>query len=216
MKYKAVIFDMDGLLIDSEKIALSMFVEACRENNFEPDINVYNRCIGGNRSRTREILLEGYGHDFPFEAIDELWRKKMAEESLNKPVPLKIGALPLLHDLEKAAVKKAVVTSTRQESALRILNNAQILHFFDFVLGGDQVSQGKPNPEIYLTACRKLGEEPANCLALEDSDNGVIAAFDAGLIVIQVPDLIEPSEKIKALGHKIVKSLKEVSGLLDN
>jgi HAD superfamily hydrolase (TIGR01509 family) len=214
MEYKAVIFDMDGLLIDSERIALSTFVAACRKYDFDPDIEVYYKCIGTTRPLTREILLDGYGRDFPFDAISELWGKKYYEETLSKPVPLKAGTLRLLQYLEKEGVKKAVVTSTRQESALRKLSNAQILHFFDFVLGGDQILHGKPNPEIYFTACHKLKEEPSKCLALEDSDNGVMAAFEAGLIVIQVPDLVEPSVDVKALGHEIKKSLTEVGSML--
>ena len=214
MKYKAVIFDMDGLLIDSERIALSTFVEACRDNNYEPDINVYKKCIGTTSYNTREILINGYGSDFPFDTIAELWGKKYHNEVLNKSVPLKPGALILLQHLEKEGVKRAVVTSTEQELALRKLTNAQIVHFFDFILGRDQVKQGKPDPEIYLAACHKLGEEPADCLALEDSDNGVLAAYYAGLTVIQVPDLVEPSEKVKALGQKTVKSLSDVIHVL--
>ncbi|MFC2014742.1 HAD family hydrolase [Chloroflexota bacterium] len=214
MKYRAVIFDMDGLLIDSERIALSTFVEACRENNFEPDIDVYYKCIGTTSYQTKEILLDGHGSDFPFEMISPLWAKKYHDEVLNKPVPLKPGALSLLRHLEKEGVKKAVVTSTVQELALRKLTNAQIVQFFDFVLGRDQVSNGKPDPEIYLAACQKLGEEPADCLALEDSNNGVIAAFEAGLTVIQVPDLVEPSAQVRALGHKISESLVEVASIL--
>jgi len=215
VKYKAVIFDMDGLLIDSERVALSMFIEACRENNFEPDINIYNRCIGTTSYKTEEILKDGYGGDFPFEIISKLWEQKYLDEVSNKPVPLKPGVSSLLEHLEKEGVRKAVVTSTDKELALRKLTNAKIVPFFDFVLGRDQVVHGKPNPEIYLTACRMLGEEPANCLALEDSDNGVLAAYYAGLTVIQVPDLVEPSKKVKPLGHKIVKSLEEVIAVLD-
>ncbi|MDP6501247.1 MAG: HAD family phosphatase [Dehalococcoidales bacterium] len=214
MKYKAIIFDMDGLLIDSERIALSMFVQACRECDFEPDIEVYYRCIGTTPPQTKEIFRDGYGPDFPFEAISELWDKKYQEETLNKSVPLKEGALQLLKYLDGEGVKKAVATSTHQERARRKLANAKILHFFDFILSGDQILQGKPNPEIYLATCQRLGEEPAECLALEDSDNGVTAAFEAGLTVIQVPDLVEPSVRVQALGHKTVKSLRDVGPML--
>jgi HAD superfamily hydrolase (TIGR01509 family) len=112
-------------------------------------------------------------------------------------------------------VKKAVVTSTNHSLAVKILTNAKINRYFDFVLGGDQISKGKPNPEMYLTACERLGEKPGDCLALEDSDNGVISAFEAGLTVIQVPDLVEPSAKVKALGHKVMQSLEEVLALLE-
>ena len=210
----AVVFDLDGLLLDTERIALSTFVDSCREFGFDPDLRVYYKCIGTTFSRTKEILTDGYGKTFPLDAISELWSEKYHEETSDKPIPLKAGALSLLRYLEKEGVKKAIVTSTRQESARRWLANTEILHFFDFVLGGDQISNGKPNPEIYLTACHKLDEKPLNCLALEDSDNGVLSALNAGLVVIQVPDLVQPSADVRALGHRIAKSLVEVEKIL--
>jgi HAD superfamily hydrolase (TIGR01509 family) len=205
---------MDGLLLDSERIALSTFVDSCKEHYFEPNMEAYYRCIGTNALKTREILLEGHGKNFPYEAITKLWTKKYHEEALNKPVPMKEGVWSLLQYLKKEGVKRAVVTSTRKRNALIKLSNAKILHFFDIVLGGDQVLNGKPNPEVYLTVSQKLNEPPTKCLALEDSDNGVLAAYNAGLIVMQIPDLKEPSVEIKALGHIIVKSLVEVERIL--
>ncbi len=216
MKYKAVIFDLDGLLLDSESISLSTFVESCRECDFEPNMEVYYQSIGTNWSKTKEIFLEGYGKNFPYKAITELWLEKYHEEVLGKPVPLKEGALSLLQYLEKEGVKKAVVTSSRKKNALIKLSNAQILSFFDFVLGGDEISKGKPDPEMYLTAAERFNEETAECLAIEDSDNGAVSAFKAGLTVIQVPDLIEPSAKVKALGHEIMESLTEVISMLSS
>ena len=210
----AVVFDLDGLLLDTERIALSTFVDSCREFGFDPDLRVYYKCIGTTFSRTKEILTDGYGKIFPLDAISELWSEKYHEETSDKPIPLKAGALNLLRYLDKEGVKKAIVTSTRQESARRWLANTEILHFFDFVLGGDQVSNGKPNPEIYLMACHKLNEKPHNCLALEDSDNGVLSALNAGLVVIQVPDLVQPSADVRALEQGIAKSLVEVEEIL--
>lgn len=210
----AVVFDLDGLLLDTERIALSTFVDSCREFGFDPDLRVYNKCIGTTFPMTKEILTDGYGKSFPREAIFELWSKKYHKETSDKPIPLKTGTLSLLQYLEKEGVKKAVVTSTRQESARKWLANAEILHFFNFVLGGDQISSSKPNPEIYLTACHRLDEKPFRCLALEDSDNGVLSALNAGLTVIQVPDLVQPSAKVRALGHRIAKSLIEVENIL--
>jgi HAD superfamily hydrolase (TIGR01509 family) len=210
----AVIFDMDGLLFDSERIALSTFIESCRECGFEPDVNVYYRCIGGNEARTREILVEGHGDGFPFEAVDRLWHQKYEELALTRAFPLKAGALDLLRYLDGLRKRKAVVTSTGHASAVRKLANADLLGYFEFVVGGDQIARSKPDPEIYLTACRRLGKEPSDCLALEDSDNGVLAAFSAGLAVIQVPDLLRPSDRIRALGHTVVNSLADVQGIL--
>ena len=205
---------MDGLLLDTETVSISTFIAACREYEFEPDISVFYKCIGVNWATTQEILSKGYGSAFPLEAVSELWQKKMEQETTEKPIPVKSGALSLLKYLEKRKVKKAVVTSTGAEIARRELSNTGIEQFFGFILGGDQVTQSKPDPEIYLAACRRLGEEPAECLALEDSNNGVLAAFRAGMKVIQVPDLVLPSAEVKALGHKIVESLAEVENLL--
>ena len=205
---------MDGLILDTESIALSTFIQACREHAFEPDLGVFYKCIGVDGAATRRIMSEGYGKAFPIESVFELWRKKMDMETKEKPIPLKAGALSLLKYLQKEQTRMALVTSTRTETAQRELTNAGLADFFGLILGGDQVSKGKPNPEIYLTACDKIHEEPVKCLALEDSDNGVRAAFHAGLKVIQVPDLVPPSAEVKALGHTIMGSLTEVENML--
>ena len=213
--FDAVIFDMDGLLLDSETIALATFIEACREIGFEPsDMGPYFQCIGTNWATTREILIEGYGDDFPLDAISQIWGEKYHRETLTKPVTKKEGALKLLQYLEGEVVKKAIVTSTRKENALIKLTNAELLNYFTFVLGGDEITNGKPHPEMYLTAAEKLGAAPAACLAIEDSDNGVLAAFNAGMMVIQVPDLKQPSDEVRALGHIIAASLIDVEGML--
>ena len=205
---------MDGLLLETERIALATFISTCKEFGFDPDLQVYYQCIGTTSLVTKIILKDGYGDSLPADAIIQSWNRKFLEETSNKPIPLKAGALNLLKYLEKERVKKVVVTSTRQESARKWLGNAEILHFFDFVLGGDQVLNGKPHPEIYLSACHRMNEEPPDCLALEDSDNGVLSAYKAGLVVIQIPDLVQPSINVRGLGHRIVKSLDEVETLL--
>jgi HAD superfamily hydrolase (TIGR01509 family) len=149
-------------------------------------------------------MLAGYGRDFPLERVTELWDK----------IQIKAGAFDLLKYLNEEKVKLAFVTSTHTEIAAKRLYNAKLDQFFLFVVGGDEVRKGKPDPEIYLVACRRLGEQPTNCLALEDSDNGVLAAYNAGLAIIQVPDVVQPSSEVKALGHIIVESLASVEGIL--
>lgn len=208
-----MVFDMDGLLLDTEPISMKTFVAACREYDFEPDLEIYYQCIGTNSERTREILIKGYGPDFPFTEVLKLWRMSY-DEATRQSIPVKSGVISLLEYLGKRPLKKAVATSSRRDNAVKKLTRAQILHFFDFILGGDQITRGKPDPEMYLAACRKLGAEPERCLALEDSENGVRSALSAGLLVIQVPDLIQPSEEIKALGHTIAASLTEVEKML--
>ncbi len=205
-KVKAVVFDMDGLLLDSERIVLEDFIASCREFGYEPDVEVYYRCIGGNKDRTKEIMLAGYGPDFPYEAVNAAWYSKAGK----RPMPLKQGVLVLLQYLDRRALRKVVVTSTQRYWAEKMLSEAGIRPFFDFLVCGDDITRSKPEPDIYLKACEKLNLNPAACLALEDSDNGVLSAFRAGLQVVQVPDLLVPSEKVKALGHTIAASLDEV------
>lgn len=214
MGFAAVVFDMDGLLLDSETVALATFGEACREVGFEFNTSVYYRCIGVDGKRARQILAEGHGKDFPLEAVYEIWRKKMKQATAEKPMPLKPGAISLLSLLESKGIEKAVVTSTDTAMARHELDLAGVSQYFSFILGGDQVAAGKPHPEIYLKACDRLEESPSRCLALEDSDNGVRAAFGAGLNVVQVIDLVQPSAEVRALGHRIVNSLSEVEEML--
>jgi HAD superfamily hydrolase (TIGR01509 family) len=213
-KIRAVIFDMDGLLLDSERVALSTFVASCREFGFEPDVEVYYRCIGGNAERTKQVLTEGYGKDFPFDDVVRLWHARYEDQAAGRPFPVKEGALDLLTFLNRQGIRRAVVTSTRRASAMQKLSNARLSSYFELVIGGDEIRQSKPDPEIYLTACRRLGEQAASCMALEDSDNGVLSAFRAGLVVVQVPDLLQPSEEVKALGHSVLNSLFDVKKML--
>jgi HAD superfamily hydrolase (TIGR01509 family) len=213
-KYQAAVFDMDGLLLDSERIALKTFISACNEYGFDPDVEVYYRCIGSNDIKTRQILIEGYGEQFPYEKIAKQWHNKYESEAENHPFPLKPGVNELLTLLEKQEIKIACATSTRHASAERKLANAGLLPYFDFIVGGDEIIKCKPDPEIYLKSCQKLGALPAECLALEDSDNGVLSAFAAGMQVVQVPDMLQPAEKVRALGHCIVSSLIDVMAFM--
>lgn len=207
---KAAIFDMDGLLLDTEIIALNTFVESCRECGFDPDINVYYKCIGTNSVKTKEMLIDGYGDGFPYEKISRIWSAKYQDIIMHEKIPMKPGVVNLLTLFRKSKKKIALATSTEYDIALIKLKNAGIYHYFDFIIGGDQVEKGKPDPEIYFKASERLNELPGNCLVLEDSDNGVLAAFRAGMQIIQVPDLKKPSTDILKIGHLIFDSLNEV------
>jgi len=210
----AVIFDMDGLLLDSERISLETFLLACKEFNLEPRLTDYYRCIGTTFVKTKQILTGVFGEKSTVDKMLERWGEIYLEET-RKGVPLKTGVPEILGYLEGKRIRKAIVTSTRYVNAVRKLDKSGILHFFEFVIGGDQIKNGKPAPEIYLTACDKIGEKPVNCLALEDSDNGVLSAHAAGLQVIQVPDMLEPGDSIRSLGHPVMKDLFEVKQFLE-
>ncbi len=210
----AVVFDMDGLLLDTERIALRAFKAACSEVGVVVDEAVYRRCIGTNPAATERILREGLGPEFPLARVHALWDEKYAAAALGEPVPLKPGATELLVWLAGRGTAMAVATSTVHRLAKAKLAKAGMLEHFEFVVAGDQVSHGKPDPEIYATATRRLGFNADRCLALEDSDNGVRSAHGAGLRVIQVPDMVPPSDEVRSFGHPIMASLSEVAAHL--
>ena len=215
MKFEALIFDMDGLLLETEAIAIKAFEEACATFGQPMKKEVYLCCIGTNEKRSKKILMEGYGKDFPIEEIIKLWNEKYHERAVEQPVPLKTGVTTLLNLLKENGILAAIATSTAYDLAVKKLNNAEILNYFKEIVSGDMVHQSKPHPEIYLTAAAKIGMNPDKCIALEDSETGVRAAIAAGMKVFQVPDLIQPSAEIRQLGHTIVASLEEVIPFLD-
>ncbi|MFC1890795.1 HAD family hydrolase [Thermodesulfobacteriota bacterium] len=216
MKYKAVIFDMDGLLLDTERIALDAFIETCERFDLEPDMEVYMKCIGTNNEKTREIFSDGFGPSFSYDAFSKVWFEKYRVSISNNPIPVKSGAIDLLEYLQQLKFKTAVATSTEYKTAVKKLTGTELKSYFKNIVGGDQVEKGKPDPEIYLKVSTLLAEDPKDCLVLEDSDNGVIAASGAGMDVIQIPDLKQPSEKIKDMGHMVLTSLNDVKRFLEN
>lgn len=210
----AVLFDMDGLLLDSERLYLEAFGSACEAHGYPFERSVYLQLICTPDDEARAILLRGYGTAFPVDAVSALAAERYRARVEATPVPLKAGALELLDFLERHAVPRAVVTSTETALARHKLRLAGVLGAFAFVLGYDRVPRPKPAPDPYQTACARLGVAPARALALEDSENGVRSALSAGLKVVQVPDLKVPSAAFLRLGHEVRASLREVlSGL---
>lgn len=208
--FKAIIFDMDGLLLDSERIALNAFTETLHHFDQEPDNELFKRCIGTNAEMSGKIIREGLQDKVDHAVFNKIWDQKYTEKTTDKPIPLKTGVTELLAQIKEIKIPAAVATSTKTHKAEHKLRNADILDVFSFIVGGDQVERSKPHPDIYLKAAEKLGANPRNCLAFEDSENGVKSAFAAGLTVVQVPDLVAPSPSLEHLGHIIVDSLLDV------
>jgi beta-phosphoglucomutase len=211
----AVIFDMDGVLIDSERISFQCFQEVFKEYNYKIDEPFYLKLIGRNVKSIKAIMEEEYGADFPFDII---YRKKadLAREVTDKNgVIVKPGVHELLDYLNKENYKIAVASSTRKERVLELLEEAKIKDKVDYIIGGDQVENSKPNPEIFLKAAKGLDIKPENCMVIEDSDAGITAAHAAKMIGIHVPDMKFLEDENKELAHKICRSLSEVKEYLD-
>lgn len=214
-KIQGIIFDMDGVIIDSERISFKCFQEVFKEYNYEINEKFYLKLIGRNYAGIEDIMKKEYGDDFPFEAI---YRKKadLAYEVTDRDgVIVKSGVHELMDYLKENGYKIAVATSTRRERALQLLEEAKVKAKVDFVVCGDEVENSKPNPEIFLKAAKGLGVEAEKCIVIEDSDAGITAAHAAKMTGIHVPDMKQLEVETKALAFKVCKSLFEVKEYLD-
>ena len=210
---QAIVFDMDGLLLDTERIALATFEDACRRHDVVVERAVYERCIGTSVQGTRAIMEEVLGVDV-YERVGREWFQLYEARVLTQAVDLKVGARELLDLTKRVGVPMALATSTATAIAKTKLALAGLDSYFVAIVGGDAVMRAKPDPESYLTAARSLGVSAQRCWAVEDSDNGVRAAHAAGFFVFQVPDLVQPSADVRRLGHHVVVTLHDVAELL--
>jgi len=210
----AVIFDMDGLMLDTESIAQVAWVRAAKDYGYHFPDQVFRGVVGRSLPDVQRYIYDNLGADFPF---DDVYHQKQAyvEESVAKDgLPLKPGLLELLDFLNKLSLKKAVASSSPLSAITHNLALVGLDGCFETLVGGDQIQHGKPAPDIFLEAARKLGVPPAACLVLEDSNAGVKSAHTAGMKPVMVPDLIPPTEETQSLAYRIVPSLFEVRGLL--
>ena len=208
---QALIFDMDGLLLDTESIYQQIFEHACSQVGWpSPNMAIYSQCMGAPEREIEEILRKFYGPSFPYEAVEKIWRESYVEHFLKRPVDVKPGARELLSYCRNKDIPCGLATSTNAQLAARKLALAELGHFFSVIVTADDVRRGKPDPEPFSTAAQRLGISPEHCWALEDSPHGVHSAMGAGCQVFQVPSLVEPSQELRALGHTIVDSLQDV------
>ncbi|WMJ67693.1 HAD family phosphatase [Stenotrophomonas sp. 24(2023)] len=208
----AVIFDMDGLMIDSERVSLACWMQASREHGLALDEAFFLRMVGlGDKDSL--ALMRQHADDARVLAIAARCHD-LYEERTQQGLPLRPGIIELLELLRAHGIPRAVATSTRQPRANRKLGATGLLPYFDAVVTSSDVAHPKPAPDIYLLAAQRLGQDPARCLALEDSPAGIRAALAAGMTAIQVPDLVHPDEALRALGHRIVGSLVDAHALL--
>ena len=203
---RAVLFDMDGVLFDSERAVLAVWREVAGELGLAGIEESFVRCVGVNIRGTREILLARYPA-LDFEDFDERVRARFRALYGGGRLPVKPGAEAILTTLRERGVPLALASSTRTEAVRSELDEAGLLGFFDAVVGGDMVTRSKPDPEIFLTAAARLGAEPADCAVIEDSFNGVRAARAGGFYTVMVPDLLPPDAEMAEKADSILPDL---------
>lgn len=209
----AVLFDMDGLMIESERALLQCWREASLRLGLHAlDDALWLSFVGLSDRVCVELLRERLAEP-QVEALLQATQVRY-DAHVEAGLPLKPGVLELLALLESRGIPRAVVTSTRRERALQKLERCALLPHFDAVITGSDVMHAKPAPDIYLLAAQRLGVLPAHCVVLEDSVPGVRAALAAGMTPIQVPDLVVPDDAARALGHRVVDSLVHARELI--
>ncbi len=207
------IFDMDGLLFDTERLFMELRGKVLEKYGYIHREEDYIRTMGTAGSTLSALLTEIYGPGYPEQAITtEAREAELAHLKAHGP-KIKPGILSLLSYLKVYQIPACVATSTTSEYAASFLKAGGIYDAFSFVLTGDQVTRSKPDPEMFLTCCRRAGVPPEHALVLEDSENGVRAAAAGHIPVICIPDLKQPSPEVRALATRVLDSAEEVPAL---
>lgn len=212
---KNVIFDLDGVIFDSETVRMTSW-EILAEKYGLPDIdNVYKRTIGVTVARAREVFLEAYGEDFPVDERTEEY-KKLCVRRFPQGLPVKPGVPELLGFLQEKGIKTAVASSTFSDKLKQELDETGLTGYFTYLVGGDAVKRSKPAPDIFLKAAKVLGADRESTLVIEDSPYGIQAAHAAGLRAVMVPDLLPATEETRRLTERVLPDLFAVKQYIEN
>lgn len=214
---KAIVFDMDGVIFDSEKLYRKHWMITGAEYGISEETmqRLCNLIAGSTKERNEKLLKSEFGQDFDYMTFRGKTMNRMDQEILRDGLELKPGVKELFHYLQEHGYKIGLATSTHRERAERNLINAGIIDYFDDIVYGGVVKNGKPAPDIYLKACENLHVKPEEAIGVEDSINGVKSSAAAGLYTIMVVDLIEPTKETETLANQTFDSLFEVIELLE-
>ncbi len=210
MQYQAVVFDMDGVIFDTERLVIEFWKEVAKKHNIPNVEHTCIQCLGTNRVRTREIFLENYGADFPFDPYRAEVTELFNTHYKGVPLPTKPGVRELLSYLQEQNIKVGLASSTAQHLVRDEIGTAGLLPYFQTLVCGDMVEHSKPAPDIFLKACEILNADPTKSIAIEDSFNGIRSAHCAGMTPIMVPDQVQPTDEIRTLAFHVMPSLLDV------
>ena len=212
--FQAVVFDMDGLMFDTERmIQRSWDVVGVRMGFGKMGKDIYHT-LGLNNAERERYFKDTYGEDFPYPEFRENYRAEVSRDTEENGTPVKKGLYELLEVLREKRLKLAVATSSSYESAAKLLEEAKVSDYFHAIVTGNMVEHSKPAPDIYRKACEALEVAPESALALEDSYNAIGSAHAAGMKLIMIPDLLTDSTCVDALLYGKMDSLSEVAELL--
>ena len=211
----AVIFDMDGVLIDTEKHYNAAWCQAATEAGF-PFTREHALLLRSCEAKEGEKLMQGiFGPSFDYYAIRERRRELVRERLAQYGLEKKPGVEETLRFLRAKGIKTAVATATALDITKSHLTTIGVYDLFDSIVSAKNVAHSKPEPDVYLYACEQIGERPQDCMAVEDSPNGIMAAYRAGLRTVMVPDLTQPDEELTKYLYACVNSLSDLCELVD-
>ena len=193
---EAFLFDMDGLIFDTERIFMEQLAVVMKENGYHLTREIYSQSLGLGGSKLIELMQSYYGEDYPFYEISKETARRVSVVADTVGLSIKPQIPEVLEYLKEKGIPCAVASSTKSAVVRRYLEKAGLLEYFWEIIGGEMVERSKPEPDIFLLACKKLEKGPEKCVVLEDSENGVRAAVRAGCEVICIPDLKEPVQEI--------------------
>ena len=207
MTGKAVIFDMDGVIFDSERLVLDCWEKVGEKYHLANIREVFIECIGTNKEKTKEIVYEHYGESFAYDKFSKEASLIFHDVVNSDGLPVKNGVRELLEYLKQNEVPVGLASSTRLAVVEEELKQAGLYDYFQVVVGGDQLKRSKPHPDIYLMACEKMKVQPKDAYAIEDSYNGIRAAYSAGMIPVMVPDILPATEEMQKMSAIVLKNL---------
>lgn len=210
VEIKAVLFDMDGLVFDTEQLAEKGWLQAGEMFGFPVTVKETALIRGRNALASRRLFQEWYGENDFYDQGKEIRNSYILDYIKVNGMPVKEGMHELFSYLRENGIKTALATSTQRECVEEYFKYTDLPYAFDITVCGTEVKNGKPAPDIFLTAAKKLGVNPEQCLVLEDSPNGIMAGHAAGCKVIMIPDMDRPEETITKLCTKVCQNLREI------
>lgn len=206
---KGAVFDMDGLMFDTERLVYETWQMMMDELGFKYSLDIFKNTIGLRTDKAESYYNSLYGESFCYKPLKQRSREIFLKRVSSEGVPIKKGLIKLLDFLRENSIKTAVATSTSAQTAHKIIEMAGVYNYFDAFVCGDDVKNGKPHPEVFLKAAEKLGLSPVCCVAFEDSINGIKSAHSAKMKTVMVPDYLQPTQEILPMVDCLCEDLSQ-------
>lgn len=212
---KAIIFDVDGTLLNTERIYMRAWKEAGKAAGFDISQDTLLRTRAINKADARKIFQDALGPEFDYDALQKA-RTVISEEIIAQSTDLLLpGVAETLDHLKARGYPLAVASSTGRDKTVSHLEHAGLLHYFDAVVGGDMIARGKPNPDIFLKAAELLGVDPADCMVVGDTPADIRAAVAAKMCPVLIPDCVTPDETIMSMCHRVLDSMHQLISVIE-